>query len=104
MPDDSGGTTRQQRLDELARDWEGLGGKTTPDTRREALIALTLEDQGVVPGPVERPRGRHGDFVDGDDREWDIKMPMSRGHLRAKILHDAREAGKPAPVIPPGRR
>jgi hypothetical protein len=78
----SDGPSRQERLDDLAKDPD-RGGASNAGTRREADDALNLEDNGDVPGPVRRadgttnPSENGADFVDADGGLWDHKVATS---------------------------
>jgi hypothetical protein len=95
--------TRQERLDELARDPDH-GGGITPGTRREAEVALTLEETGRLKPTVRRPGANEsGDFVDGDGIQWDSKAPRSRDLLQADIRQRAIDSGRAPPKLDPSR-
>jgi uncharacterized protein YukE len=92
------------RRDELAID-PARGGVPNPQGVREAEIALDLEAQGVLPGPVRRggidnsdpaAQADLGDFIDAEDQAWDIKAP-------ADIFPGGRDQGQPMPVGQHGR-
>ncbi|MCA1704874.1 MAG: hypothetical protein LC808_17055, partial [Actinobacteria bacterium] len=88
----------------LAQDHLDHHGKSIPATREEAEVALALEDAGVLKGPIRRPmpnEGHSGDFVDGDDQNWDVKAPRSRDVLEEEIRRRALEAGHEEPEFPP---
>jgi hypothetical protein len=98
---------REQRLEELSRDWIDNAGKATPGTRQEAEAALGLEERGELDGPIRRPMpgdGHSGDFVDASDKDWDVKRPMSRPNLEQEIRDKARATGRPEPRFDPDRR
>lgn len=101
----SGGSAadeRKKRLDELADDKES--GKNNADTRREAEVALSLEEQGKLKPKVRRPQkgdGHSGDFVDGAGKDWDVKRPYSRGELIQEIQKKAAAKGKPPRTFSP---
>jgi hypothetical protein len=100
-----GDRTREERLEELARDPDH-GGAITPGSRAEAEAALGLEEAGQLPRPVRRPvpgDGHSGDFIDGANVDWDVKAPQSRDSLIARIRRAAADAGRPAPEFPAGR-
>lgn len=66
---------RAARLEELAKD-PAQGGKATVKTRREAEVALSLEERGGpkgLDGPVERSVDPKADFVDANGQKWDVK-------------------------------
>jgi len=87
--------TRQERKRELARDPD-RGNAIDETSRREAEVALSLEERGDLPAPVRRPGAEEsGDFVDGAGHEWDVKTPRSREVLEAKIPESRHEAGEP---------
>ncbi len=88
--DGAGSGSRQQRLDELAKD-PAHGGKITPGTREEAEAALGLEEQGALRGPVRRSTNPGEDFVDGAGQSWDVKAFRSQvpGRRGAFNLADA---------------
>lgn len=74
---------RRQREDQMAQDPDH-GGNETPNSRREAQIALDMEEAGLLPEPVTRPTGPgQGDIIDGNGTHWDIKgfrtLPGQRG-------------------------
>lgn len=76
---------RERRKEELAKDPD-QGGKATEGSRREAEVALGLEETGAVKPPVER--GSPGaDFKDGNGQDWDVKgfqtRPGKGGYTRA---------------------
>ncbi|MEV5834254.1 hypothetical protein [Nocardia sp. NPDC052112] len=66
------------RVEELAKD-PAHGGKITDKSRREAEVALGMEHDGQLNGPVTRAPMENGkdtgDFVDGDGQHWDMKQP-----------------------------
>ncbi|HUQ05448.1 MAG TPA: hypothetical protein VM261_23260 [Kofleriaceae bacterium] len=96
---------REARLEELSRDPDH-GGAVSEASRREAAVALALEDQGRITPPVRRPLrgdGHSGDFVDGAGGDWDVKGPMSRATLHAKIRASAEVKGRPPPKLDPDR-
>jgi hypothetical protein len=93
---------REERLKELAKDPD-KGGQVTDSSKREAEVALALEDAGRLPPPVRRPArgdGHSGDFVDGTGQDWDMKAPMSRSKLIEKKEADAARAGRPVKIDP----
>lgn len=67
-----------KRVDELAQD-PAHGGKVSDKSRREAEVALGMEHDGQLTGPVTRAPmvdGQDtGDFVDGAGKHWDMKQP-----------------------------
>lgn len=66
----------RERMEDLAKDPDH-GGSVTEGSRREAEVALALEETGTVSEPVTRgPRG--SDFTDGSGQDWDIKAFRSR--------------------------
>ncbi|MDQ6671314.1 MAG: hypothetical protein M3069_11290 [Chloroflexota bacterium] len=73
--------TREQRLQELARD-PAQGGKITPGSLQEARVAQGLEQAGVLPGPVRRDPTGGADFVDATGQDWDVKGFNSNFPLR----------------------
>lgn len=81
------------RFSELARDWDGAGGKPTAGSRCEARLALTLERRGILQPEVSRPPW--GDVRDGNGQVWDIKAPRSKESIIAKVNADAQRAGRP---------
>ncbi|MBT9316645.1 DUF4157 domain-containing protein [Leptothoe spongobia TAU-MAC 1115] len=101
--DEGGAQAREERLEELARDPDH-NGNITPGSRREAEVALGLEEAGRLEGPVRRPQhGESGDFVDATGQEWDVKAPRSRERLIEHIQEQARQRGRPEPNIPADR-
>ncbi len=84
---------RAERREELAADPDH-GGQANDKTRREADVALGLEDSGALTPPVERgPRG--ADFRDGDGQLWDVKgyqsRPGQRGNYDPTVVQAAIE-------------
>ena len=73
--------TQDARFAELAKDYDGQGGKTTDKSRCEARLALTLEAHGILTATVVRPQ--QGEAEDGDGQVWDFKGP----HSREAIIH-----------------
>ena len=94
-----------ERLEELARDPDH-GGKITEQTRREAQVALDLENQGKLKAPVRRPMpgdGHSGDFVDGAGGDWDVKAYKSRQTIIDNIRTKAAAKGAPPPKLDPAQ-
>ncbi len=97
-----GARAREERLQRLSQDPDH-NGNITEGSRREAEVALALEEAGRLDG-VRRPgHGESGDFVDATGQEWDVKAPRSREVLREHIREQARQAGRPEPNIPETR-
>jgi len=74
---------RAARIQLLARD-PAHGGKVTPGSVREAEVAVSLEESGQVPGPIQRDPTGAADFIDGSGKHWDVKgfnshQPPSQG-------------------------
>jgi hypothetical protein len=75
-------------------------------TEREAEVALDMEEQGRLKGPVRRPvrgDGHSGDFVDGNGQDWDVKRPHSRVHVEENMRQQAIGRGEQAPRFDPSR-
>jgi len=81
--DEVTGETRARFL-ELAKDYDGAGGKITDGSRCEARLALTLEREGVLDGELTRPEW--GEALDRHGQAWDFKGPHSREAILAKVL------------------
>lgn len=104
-PAAAGAAPYATRLAELARDPDH-GNVPTEATRREAVVALALEAQGRVPGPVRRPKpgdGHSGDVVDGAENDWDVKAPKSRATIIDQAKANAKAKGRPEPKLDPNR-
>lgn len=100
-PGGSAADERKKRLEELSDDKER--GRNDASTRREAEVALSLEEQGRLKPKIRRPQkgnGHSGDFVDGAGQDWDVKQPHSRGPLIKKLQAKARAEGKAPPEFP----
>ena len=83
---------RDARIKILARD-PAQGGKVTPKTVREAEVAVSLEESGKVPGPIQRDPTGGADFIDGSGKPWDVKG-FDSGHSPAQGGFDlATDAG-----------
>lgn len=91
---------RQRDADERARRKEELAydldkGKVTEGSRREAEVALGLEETGAVPDPVQQAERRGEDFRDGENQAWDVKGYQSRegrgGYNREKIEQEIKQ-------------
>ena len=70
-----------ERIAELAKDKDRGVKKDDETVLREAEVALDMEEQGRLKGPVRRPAegdGHSGDFVDRNGQDWDVKRPHSR--------------------------
>lgn len=96
---------REQRLQELSKDPDHAGA-ITEASKREAIVALALEEQGRLKPPVRRPErgdGHTGDFVDGDGVDWDVKGPLSRATLIERIRASNAAKGRPPPKLDPDR-
>jgi hypothetical protein len=90
---------RQARLHELSKDPDH-GGQITEGSRREAEVALGLEESGRVAAPLRRPvAGEKGDFIDSNNKVWDVKGYQSRETLIATIEAKAAAKNKPAPKL-----
>lgn len=61
----------QRRKDDLG--YDAAQGRRTPDTEREAEVALGLEATGSVEGPVTNSNDPRADFVDATGQPWDVK-------------------------------
>ncbi len=104
-PEPAGAGAYATRLAELARDPDH-GNVPTEATRREAVVALALEAQGRLPGPVRRPKpgdGHSGDVVDGKEKDWDVKAPKSRETIIDQAKANAKAKGRPEPKLDPNR-
>ncbi len=66
----------ERRKKELAMD--PATGRVTDSTRREAEVALGLEQMGAVTPPVERADHEGADFTDGNGQDWDVKGFQTR--------------------------
>ncbi|MCM6776053.1 hypothetical protein NDR87_19840 [Nocardia sp. CDC159] len=77
----------QRRVEELAKD-PAKNGAVSPQSRREAEVALQAEHDGLLQGPIQRaqpgPNGEDtGDFVDKDGNRVDVKSsPDARPSYR----------------------
>jgi hypothetical protein len=71
------------RFDSLSQDpAHGTGPESvTPGSLNEAVVGLTLENQGKVPGPIERADRPESEFKDGKGQYWDVKAPVSGVNL-----------------------
>ncbi len=74
---------RSARIQLLARD-PAQGGKVTPKTVREAEVALSMEDNGEIQGPIQRDPSGAADFIDVNGKAWDVKgfnshQPIGQG-------------------------
>ncbi len=87
----------RRRIEELAKD-PAHDGKISPKSMREAEIGIALEQSGKLKSPIQRdPRPDGGDFVDADDKVWDVKTfdsrwPPSKGGF--KLDRDIRKIGE----------
>ncbi|HEY2509955.1 MAG TPA: polymorphic toxin-type HINT domain-containing protein [Polyangiaceae bacterium] len=68
------------RFGSLASD-PAHGGAQTPGSINEAVVGLTLEHQGAVPGPIQRATDPKSEFTDGTGQKWDVKAPRSGAFL-----------------------
>jgi hypothetical protein len=89
---------RANRFLELARDFDGQGGRVTDQSRCEARLSLTLESRGLLSGPVTRPP--IGEAEDGFGQVWDFKAPHSRAAIAHRAAQKAAIGGYPPPEIP----
>ncbi len=64
---------RAKRLEELAKD-PAKGGRMSPDTQREAEVALQLEEMGLLAGPIRRDPSGDAEFIDRRGTLWDVKQ------------------------------
>ncbi|MET9022145.1 hypothetical protein ABZV93_19395 [Actinopolymorpha sp. NPDC004070] len=85
----------QRRKNQLA--YDAAQGRSTPDTEREAEVALGLEATGRVKEPVTNSTDPRADFVDGNNQPWDVKgflthpdpnRTYNRTRAERKILGD----------------
>jgi hypothetical protein len=60
------------------------GNKVTPGSANEAVVGLTLEHEGKVPGPISRSPDPRSEFVDGNGQSWDVKSPVSEEKMPAR--------------------
>ena len=61
------------RLEELAKD-PAKGGRVDDKTRREAEVALQLEEMGLLAGPIRRDPSGDAEFIDRRGMLWDVKQ------------------------------
>lgn len=74
----NGPKTRAERINELAKD-PGHNGNISPKSLQEAEVGLSLEESGHLKGPITRdPRPDGGEFIDADQKVWDVKAFDSR--------------------------
>jgi WXG100 family type VII secretion target len=82
----------EERFNALA--WDPEAGRMREN---EALVAVDLENRGVVPGPVERANMRGVDFVDSAGHQWDVKgwhSDQPNGYSFSEAIQDIqREVG-----------
>ena len=64
---------RAERIEELAKD-PAKGGRVDDKTRREAEVALQLEEMGLLAGPIRRDPSGDAEFIDRRGTLWDIKQ------------------------------
>lgn len=83
------------RFLDLARDYDGAGGRRTQGSLCEARLSLTLERARLVRGRVERPL--RGDMRDGQGQVWDYKQPHSRRAIAFNAAQAAARRGDPPP-------
>ncbi len=79
----------ERRKEELAMD--PATGQVTDSTRREAEVALGLEQMGAVTPPVERASHEGADFTDGNGQDWDVKGFQTRPGNKGDYTRDAAE-------------
>jgi hypothetical protein len=77
---------RFYKLDEgkvfrLAQD-PAHGNRLTNNGRDEAVIGLTLETLGYLPGPIVREPSGKAEFVDAKGTQWDVKRFNSHWPIR----------------------
>ncbi len=91
-PEPGATLTRAQRVHELS--FDPAVGKRTAKTIKEAEDALSLEDLGALPGPIQRADGKlfpeeaGADFVDAAGQLWDHKHAISRYGFDARTWLD----------------
>ena len=72
---------RAERIEELAKD-PAKGGTADDKTRREAEVALQLEEIGKLAGPIIRDPSGCAEFIDRRGTLWDVKQFHSEeGHF-----------------------
>ena len=64
---------RAERIEELAKD-PAKGGTVEDKTRREAEVALQLEEIGLLAGPIRRDPTGDAEFIDRRGTLWDVKQ------------------------------
>ena len=64
---------RAERIEELAKD-PAKGGTADSKTRREAEVALQLEEMGQLAGPIRRDPTGDAEFIDRRGTLWDVKQ------------------------------
>ena len=64
---------RAERIEELAKD-PAKGGTVEDKTRREAEVALQLEEIGLLAGPIRRDPTGDAEFIDRRSTLWDVKQ------------------------------